>query len=134
MPNKSVRLGLILIGIFHAVNGLYMFATPAAWYAAIPGVAATGPFNPHFVMDIGLAFLASGVGLILGGTTWSRAGSFAIAGAAFPLLHAGLHGLGLLRHGLPHDPDVLWSEFAGVIGISIAGAALAWLRNRQSTV
>jgi len=127
-------MGLILIGIFHAANGLYMFIDPAGWYGAIPGVPATGPFNPHFVMDIGLAFLASGAGLILGGTTWRQAGAFALAGAAFPLLHAGLHVMGLLHHGLPHDTNTLWSELVGVIGISVLGAALAWLRWQRSAV
>src|SRR5579871_1365158 len=61
-----VRILLLLLGISHIVNGLFMLIAPAEWYASVPGVTATGPFNPHFILDIGMAFVASGAGLMLG--------------------------------------------------------------------
>ena len=33
-----------ILGIALAANGFVMLGVPAAWYAAVPGVAATGPF------------------------------------------------------------------------------------------
>ena len=54
------RLILVLLGLIHLANGLWMLTAPEAWYAAVPGVAMTGPLNHHFIQDIGLAFLASG--------------------------------------------------------------------------
>jgi hypothetical protein len=32
-----------------------LFAGPF-WYASVPGASETGPYNPHFVQDIGAAF------------------------------------------------------------------------------
>ena len=50
----------------------------------------TGPFNPHFVQDIGLAFLAAA--LALGARAWrSRYWPAAVAGAGFLAAHALLH-------------------------------------------
>jgi hypothetical protein len=67
-----------------------MLAAPASWYAALPGVDATGPFNAHFVRDIGAAYLVSGAALV-----WlaiSATGlAAAQAAAAFLAIHAFIH-------------------------------------------
>ncbi len=47
-------------------NGLFMLASPERWYFAVPGVTDTGPFNQHFVRDIGLIFLFSGTAFLVG--------------------------------------------------------------------
>src|SRR6476619_8027266 len=52
-----------ILGIALAANGLVMLGAPAAWYAAVPGVAATGPFNAHFIRDIGVAYVLCGASL-----------------------------------------------------------------------
>ena len=57
-----VRAGLIVVGLFHLVNGIAMIVAPDVWYANTPGVSFTGPINIHFIRDIGLAFAASGAG------------------------------------------------------------------------
>jgi hypothetical protein len=53
-------------------------------------VNETGPFNPHFVRDVGAAFLVAGGGLL-----WYardvRARPAALAGAGFLALHALIH-------------------------------------------
>lgn len=61
-----MRTLLILIGFYQSANGVFMLTAPALWYATIPGVTETGPANPHFIRDIGLAFIAAGVGLFIG--------------------------------------------------------------------
>lgn len=63
------RFALILaaaIGILSLANGVFMLAAPADWYFAIPGVTTTGPFNQHFLRDIGLIFLFVGLALLVG--------------------------------------------------------------------
>ena len=40
-----------------------MLAAGPLWYETVPGVPDTGPFNPHFVQDIGVAFLVAGLAL-----------------------------------------------------------------------
>ena len=49
-----------------AINGLFMLVSPANWYFAIPGVTTTGPFNQHFVRDIGLIFLLVAIAMLVG--------------------------------------------------------------------
>lgn len=86
-----MRLALAwVIGIALAANGLVMLAAPRAWYGLVPGVPGTGPFNPHFVRDIGCAYLASG-GAVLAFALDRRARAAALAGGAFLGLHALVH-------------------------------------------
>ena len=46
----------ILIGVAAGFNGLLMLELPAHWYLWVPGVTTTGPYNQHFIRDIGLIF------------------------------------------------------------------------------
>jgi len=106
-------------------NGLAMLAAGAWWYAAVPGVPMTGPFNPHFVKDIGAAYLTAGVGL--GWFAWSLtpvARGAAMAGAAFLALHAGIH---LVEAALdPMGAAHLARDFAGVILPPILAGLVLW--------
>ena len=78
-----------VLGIGLAANGLIMLAAPADWYAMVPGVAGTGPFNAHFVRDIGAAYLVAGATL-----PW-----FAVNRAARPAALAGAAFLASARAG-----------------------------------
>jgi uncharacterized protein YjeT (DUF2065 family) len=78
------------LGIGLAVNGLVMFGFPADWYGTIPGVVDTGPFNAHFIRDIGVAYLVSGAALVWLAVN-PAARPAAQAGAAFLTLHALVH-------------------------------------------
>lgn len=126
-----IRAMLLILGAFHLANGVAMLAAPAAWYAAVPGVAASGPLNHHFLFDVALAFLASGAGLVLGAGRARAAAAWASAGATWPALHALFHLSGWLACGLPHDLSLLLSDGLGVIGAGALGVALAWARFRQ---
>lgn len=55
-----------LLGVGLAANGLFMLTEPANWYFAVPGVTTTGPFNQHFLRDIGLIFLLIGAAFVGG--------------------------------------------------------------------
>jgi hypothetical protein len=108
-----------VLAVFSAVNGAVMIAAPEWWYGATPGVSGTGPFNPHFVIDVGIAFAVSGfmIGWGASGAGWR----LILAGAAFPVGHALFHIVDLLGgHG--HGP--LWVEVFGVI---LPAAATLWL-------
>jgi hypothetical protein len=64
---KLLCIGLaILLGLGAAANGAFMLVSPERWYFAVPGVTTTGPFNQHFIRDIGLIFLLLGAGLLTG--------------------------------------------------------------------
>jgi hypothetical protein len=84
----------IVSGLLAAIlgaNGLAMLFAGLWWYGVVPGVTATGPYNPHFVRDIGVAYLVTA-----GGLGWfaarPREGWPALAAAAaFLTLHAAIH-------------------------------------------
>ena len=124
----AVRVLLLVLGFFHIANGVYMLAAPAAWYAAVPGVTLTGPFNQHFILDIGMAFVASGFGLAWGMRAGRSAAVIACAGAVWPALHALIHVETWLMHGIA--PGTMVSELVGVAGFALLGVVLAWLRMR----
>lgn len=121
-----VRALLLLIGLANLANGLFMLLAPEQWFAAVPGVPM--PFNPHFVMDIGMAYIASGMGLALGARSGRSFAVLACAGAAWPVLHALIHVDGWAMHGFPSDPQIAISETVGVVTLAVLGAVLAWLR------
>src|SRR6478735_3863154 len=84
------------------VNGLVMLVAGPFWYGRVPGASSTGPFNPHFVQDIGVAFLVAG--LALAARAWRpRYWPAAVAGAGFLAAHALLH-LAMLVGGHTHHP------------------------------
>jgi hypothetical protein len=122
------------LGLFHVINGIWMILAPEAWYAAVPGVPLEGPFNHHFIGDIGFAFLASGAGMMAGVRNDARAATFALAGATWPTLHALFHIKEWLTDGLPSDMQIVVSTGFGVIAVSLLGFALAWMRAKQQGV
>lgn len=134
MTTKSVRIVLILLGIFHAANGLTMLAAPDYWYASVPGVVAHGPMNHHFIADIGMAFLASGIGLLMALRTGPAAATFALAGATFPALHALIHLWEWISEGIPTDPQQMLSDAVAVMLVSFVGFWLAWIWARREGV
>jgi hypothetical protein len=79
-----------IVGAFNAANGLVMLFAGSAWWNSVPGVPDTGPFNPHFVQDVGAAFLVAG--LALAARAWRPAlWPAAVAGSSFLVAHAVIH-------------------------------------------
>ncbi|MBN9563455.1 MAG: hypothetical protein J0H14_22425 [Alphaproteobacteria bacterium] len=66
MLRASVLASAILFGAALAANGVFMLVAPGNWYVAVPGVTSTGPFNQHFLRDIGLIFLFLGGAFLVG--------------------------------------------------------------------
>jgi hypothetical protein len=128
---KSANLGIAaLLGVALIANGAFMLVAPADWYVAVPGVTATGPFNQHFLRDIGLIFLLLG-------------GAF-LVGAAQPHLRVALWAapsIWLTGHALFHlwevavgicSPSVIPRDFPAVTLPAIIGIALTVWAIHQS--
>ena len=110
-----------LLGAFNALNGVVMLADGRRWYESVPGVVFTGPYNAHFVQDIGAAFLAAGLGLLA--RAWRvQYWPAAIVGAGFLVLHAAIHVIMLVGMMLGLCSDEAWPTD---IALVIAPAALA---------
>jgi hypothetical protein len=83
-------------------NAAWMLAAPADWYARLPAaVPDTGPFNAHFVRDIGSAFAMMGAALVAGAVwpAW-RVPALAVT-TLFYVLHALVHVTDTLAGRLP---------------------------------
>lgn len=84
------RVLAAILGAIGALNGAFMLIDGARWYDTVPGLPHTGPFNPHFVADIGAAYLVASLALIA--RAWRpRYWPAALAGAAFMVAHALIH-------------------------------------------
>jgi hypothetical protein len=81
-----------ILGILNLANGLWMLLAPEHWYHHLPAaVPDTGPFNSHFVQDIGAAFLTIGVALCVTAPRASRHRGVVLAAGLFFVLHAVVH-------------------------------------------
>jgi len=120
----------MLLGVAMIANGTFMLVAPEGWYLAVPGVTSTGPFNQHFLRDIGLIFLLLGGAFLLGA---------ALPGSRVLLWAAA--SIWLTGHALFHfwevavgicSPSVLPRDFPAVTLPAIIGIALTFWAIRQS--
>jgi len=100
---RSIAAIFAVLSVFN--GGSMLFAGPF-WYQSVPGAFETGPYNPHFVQDIGAAFLVAG--LALGARAWrSPYWPAAVAGAGFLAAHALIHLVAIItRDGHPAASDL----------------------------
>ncbi|MBL9069104.1 MAG: hypothetical protein JNM03_03855 [Sphingopyxis sp.] len=128
--DRLVQLLLFLAAVTTVANGVFMLAKPLDWYVFVPTVVTTGPPNAHFIRDIGLAYIGSGLILL-----------YAAANPAARWRAAVVGGLWLTFHGLLHiyevaagicGPATFWADAPAVIGQpALVIAALAILRVRK---
>lgn len=118
-----MRIALLILGILTLLTGPYMFFAPNVFYDNTPGVSMMGPFNLHFIRDVGLAFLVSGGAVIFGALQRNRA--LAIAGAMWPFLHGLFHLQIWAARNFALD-QVAAFDFAAVIIPASAMMVLAW--------
>jgi hypothetical protein len=123
------RILLLLLAGMWMLTGLYAFFMPEAFYNGTPGLKQMGPFNIHFIGDVGLAFMASG-GVTLWGA-WHRLRGLAIGGASWPMLHALFHIQIWSHRGFPFDYIAAF-DFAFVITPALIVLILAWRLEAQS--
>ena len=118
----------VLLALAMGLNGAVMLVAGHWWYGAVPGVTMTGPFNPHFVKDIGAAYLV--VGGAFAWLAWKPAGAArgaAMAAAAFLALHAGVHLADAA--GDPAGLADLVRDFPGVLLPALSAIWVAWPAN-----
>jgi hypothetical protein len=84
---------------------------------------AHAALDPHFVRDVGAAYLCAALGLLWRAMAGPRAAPAAWLGAGFLLLHAGVH-LAETLAGLCGWGQ-FWADVPGVVVPALAAAALA---------
>jgi hypothetical protein len=110
-------IAILVLGVGVAANGVIMLIDPVDWYSAVPGALDAGPLNPHFVRDVGAAYLVAGAAL-----AWfsfdPRVRMAAVAGASFLTLHALVHAAEALgHHTLVSDFELLNTGLPAAVGL-----------------
>jgi len=86
------RIVFLLAGLGNLGNGLWMLADPYGWYTRLPAaVPDFGPYNEHFVRDIGCAFSGLGVLLLWGALVPAVRLPALVAATLFSAMHALVH-------------------------------------------
>ena len=112
-PQDGLGWLLLAFGLISLGNAVWMLAAPLHWYQELPAhVPDFGPFNPHFVRDIGCAFATVGVALAWAALAPRRRFALAAVGTLFYVAHAAVHVFDTLRHAV--EPVHLWIDFPGV--------------------
>ena len=122
-----------LLALILGANGLAMLFASLWWYGAVPGVTATGPFNPHFVRDIGATYVAVAAALGLYAAQPRTFAPALIPAAVFLILHSAIHLFDAVCGTKPMADTI--RDFAGVHlpTLIILGLALAAGRPDKET-
>ena len=80
-----IRLLIWALVAFYLLTGLYIAVLPHDFYLSAPGAAETGPYNMHFVRDVGFAFITSSVAIGYG--LYANAKPVMVFGSLWLLLH-----------------------------------------------
>jgi hypothetical protein len=81
----AVTGGLLL------ANGLAMLFAGLWWYGAVPGVTSTGPYNAHFIRDIGAIYVTAALSLAWFAWRPAQGWPAMAAAATWLVLHAAIH-------------------------------------------
>ena len=118
------------LAVFSAANALWMLVDPAGWFTTLPGVADTGPFNPHLVRDVGCAYLTLGFAQAFAARSPRAGFPVLVVVSTFLGLHALLHVWDIVAGRLPPGHalgDAPLVFFPAVLAIAIT----FWLKTDQ---
>ncbi|MEO8452162.1 MAG: hypothetical protein ABI647_20390 [Gemmatimonadota bacterium] len=131
--DRIAQVLIALVALLALANGLMMLVSPLGWYQMMmPTIQLTGPANPHFIRDIGLAYLCSGVMLVYAVIDPRGRWLAAVAGSLWLGAHGALHVYEVLA-GIG-AAAVLWGDAPAVLGPPIVvWIAIGILRARRRT-
>lgn len=120
------RIVCAVLAVILGINALAQLFAPFWWYGVVPGVTATGAYNPHFVRDIGAAYLAAVLGLGWFAARPIQGWPALVAGALFLALHAAIHVFDA-SCSASGWADVI-RDFPGVYLPALAAGVIAFVR------
>ena len=131
MIKNGALITAVIMGLLMLVNGTAMTVAPEAWYWAVPGVPDRGPFNQHFVRDIGINYALIGAGFILGARYLQHRLVFWLVPTAWLAGHAVFHVWEVMV-GIC-GPEALIEDFAGVTLPALIGIGLVIAARRDES-
>jgi hypothetical protein len=121
------RLVLVILAVPQLAIGVWALAAPRGWFESFPGVGRNwlplfGPYNEHLAIDVGAAFLAIGVLLMLA-AIWMEPRLVQAAAIAY-LVYQTPH---TVYHLASDDPMSTGDEVLNGVLLSVATLAAGWL-------
>jgi hypothetical protein len=99
-----LKLFYVIACVFSLVNGAWMLLFPLSWYTDLPAdIPHTGPFNPHFVRDLGVVFLVVALAFGWSALHLDRSRPVHLALTVFFTGHALIHVADIATGHLPHS-------------------------------
>ena len=131
MPDRDDRaqdhrplhwLLLLFMAAMSLGNGALMILFSEQWYLCLITPERASLFNPHFVIDVGAAYLTVGTALLWAALRRQDAFPLVTMALLFSLLHAGNHAYEYLSFGNPTRHAVV-----ELLGIWAPVVVLGWL-------
>ncbi|MEM7097357.1 MAG: hypothetical protein AAF541_03790 [Pseudomonadota bacterium] len=130
MLNKVFTAVAVLLGLAMIANGIFMTVAPEPWYWAIPGVPDRGPFNQHFIRDVGFIYGIAGAAFLYGAINVTQRFQLWLIPTAWLTFHAIFHVWEVIV-GIC-GPEALAQDFAGVTLPALLSIALVYHARTQS--
>lgn len=127
---RSIAVVAVVVAALFVANGVFMLLAPQTWYFAIDGVSDTGPFNQHFIRDIGFIYAITGGCVALGVISPAGRAALWLSAGAWHASHAAFHVWEVIV-GIC-GADALVRDFAGVTLPSLLTLGMglyAWRRS-----
>ena len=127
---KNLTIGVAaILGLLLIANGVFMTVSPEPWYWMVPGVPDRGPFNQHFIRDIGFIYFLMGAAFVYGAVYQENRFQLWLVPVAWLVLHAIFHvwevAVGIC------GPESLVEDFAGVTLPALIAMALLYVSYRH---
>lgn len=121
---------LVVFAVLNLANGIWMLADPKLWYTDLPaGVPDFGPYNEHFVRDLGFVFLTFAAALGWAAKRPELRVPMVAVTTAFYVLHAAGHVFDTARGFV--DASHWWVDLPGVyIPAALLVGFMVWLLRR----
>lgn len=122
----------LIVGAILLANGIFMMVAPEEWFWSVPGVAATGDYNPHLVKDVGFTYGLLALALFV-----------AIKVRSARLILLSIVSIWLVAHGILHVVDVatgclppenLIIDSPGIFFPAVFMSLMTWLDFRWTRV
>ena len=131
MLTSVERTLLWVAAALYGAIGTLILVAPNVFYQRVPGVVASGPYNAHFLRDVGLVFATLSVAMVVALRDRRAARTATLLSAVWLCGHALLH---LVAAVAAHFPASALAEAPGVYGPALVAIALAWHFNRPPFV
>ena len=98
-----LRLFYLIAAILSFANSIWMLLSPLSWYEKFPAeIPHTGPFNAHFVRDLGVVYFVVALAFAWSAKNVERSLVVHIALTVFFVGHALIHLADIAAGRLPH--------------------------------